>query len=57
MSFSKFYGTYQFDTCYLDRLMCNEMEQVKYYNLWCEKYNNCFSKCTKDELGEWIIRY
>ena len=57
MSFSKFYGAYDFNTFYIDKCIKCEKEQLKYYNLWCEKYNKCFSKCTTDELGEWIIRY
>ena len=57
MSFSKFYGAYDFNTFYIDKCIKCEKEQLKYYNLWCKKYNKCFSKCTTDELGEWIIRY
>lgn len=57
MSFSKFYGAYDFNTFYIDNCIKCEKEQLKYYNLWCKKYNKCFSKCTTDELGKWIIRY
>lgn len=56
MSFSKFYGAYDFNTFYIDKCIKCEKEQLKYYNLWCEKYNKCFSKCTTDGVGE-IERY